>query len=259
MTLVLTIKVKEGLVLAADSRRNFPSGRPPIDNAIKLLTFKNHKHVAALVSGDAIIYGWDKRAPNELLPDLEAELPSRRLSISNYSERLLTFFQDHYENQWKYLVEKRKLPEALQQNIIFQVAGFDENEDDGRVYKKTLFGRAKLLSRNPYQLKPEFYFDGGGEILKENTYGIACGGTRKTFQKVYKEYFSDNKELMHPHSNGTCEYRIPDKTSLEGATALAYSLMRRAICLNAEIGGPIRVCTITRDGGLKMLVSFKIS
>ncbi|MGA3198140.1 MAG: hypothetical protein ABSD89_01890 [Halobacteriota archaeon] len=256
MTLVLAIKVKEGLVLAADSRMNF-KGHPPRDNAIKLLPFKNHKHVAALVAGDAIISGWDKREPSELLPDLEAELPSRRLSISNFSERLLTFFKDHYENQWKYLVEKRELPEALQQNITFQVAGFDENEDDGRVYKKELFGRAKLISRSPYQLKPEFYFDRGGEILKGNTYGIACGGNCNIFEKVYGEYFSGNKDLIQKPRNpdGTC--RIPDKTSLQEAKTLICSLIGRAIysqrdVKNGEIGGKICACTITQDDGLEM-------
>ncbi len=252
MTLVLTIKVKEGLVLAADSRMNFRE-RPPSDDALKLLTFRNHKHVAALISGDAIIEGGDDCAPNELLPKLEAQLPLERLSIFDYSEWVPTRFQKCYQNAWERLAKIGKLSEKAKADIIFQVAGFDENENDGRVYKVTLFGRT-TRSYYPFKIQPKFNVGGKEEILKGN-YGIACGGKREIFQKVYDEYFSDNKKLTQnpPPSDGTCEYRIPDEISLQGAKILAYSLMRRAIDLNPEIGGEIHACRITRDDGAKML------
>jgi hypothetical protein len=253
MTLVLTIKVKEGLVLAADSRTNFTDGRPPIDNAFKLLTFKNHKHVAALVSGDAMIEGGDDCAPNELLPRLEAKLPLKRLSIFSYSEWIPARFQECYQNAWERLAEKGKLSEKAKADIIFHVAGFDENDNSGRVYKVTLIGRTNR-SYYPFKIEPKFNVGGKEEILKENACCIACGGKSETFQKFYNEYFSNNKKLTQnlPPSDGTCEYRMPDKTSLEEARTLACSLMRRAISVNAEIGGQIRACTITQDGGLIM-------
>ncbi len=101
-----------------------------------------------------------------------------------------------------------------------------------------LIGRTNS-SHNP--LEPKFKLLDRREILKGDAYSIACGGKYKIFQKVYKQYFSGNKELMQNsrHSDGTC--RIPDTTSLKETIALAYSLMRRrrAICsqrclMNAE-------------------------
>ena len=257
MTLVLTIKVKEGLVLAAESRMNFRDGRPPSDKTIKLLTFKNHKHVALLVSGAAIIVEGDDCAPNELLPKLETTLPLERLSISDYLEQLHKCFEACYKNEWEGS-QRPGMENALtlNQQTTFHVAGFDENEKDGRVYKLVLDLRAER-SNDPPKSELTILPVDGAELLKGSTYGIACSGNCKIFEKVYKEYFSNNKKMIcSRHPDGT--YRVPNKTSLRGATRLAYSLMRRAIssqrCVkDAEIGGPIRICTITRDDGLKML------
>lgn len=258
MTLVL-IKVKEGLVLAADSRRNFPSGRPPIDDSIKLFPFKNHnhKHVAVLVSGAAIIVEWDDCAPNELLPKLETKLPSERLSISDCAEQLHKCFEACYKNE----CESSKRPEMenrLTSNpqTTFHVAGFDENEKEGRVFKLVLNLRVARSNIPPPELRIIPVDE--GEILKGNTCGIACGGNCNIFEKVYEEYFSDNKDLIQKPRNpdGTC--RIPDKTSLQEAKTHICSLMGRAIysqrdLKNAESGGgKICACTITPDDGLKM-------
>lgn len=258
MTLVLTIKVKEGLVLAADSRMNFPGGRRPSDSSRKLFTFKNHKHVAVLVSGAAIIVEDDNCAPNELFPKLEKELPSERLSISVYAEQLHKCFEACYKNEW----EGSKRPEMenrLTSNpqTTFHVAGFDEDVRDGRVFKLVLHLRAER-SNNPPKTELKIILVDRGEILKGNTYGIDWGGNREIFERVYKEHFSGNKDLMRSPRYPDRACRIPDKTSLQEAKTLICSLMRHAISSqrylkNAEIGGQIRACTITRDGGLKML------
>jgi hypothetical protein len=203
-----------------------------------------------------MIEGGGDCAPNELLPKLEAKLPLKRLSIFAYSERVPARFQECYQKAWESLAKNWKLREGAKAEIIFHVAGFDENKNDGRVYKVVLTGRA---NRSLNRLEPEFKVLDRREIMKENTYCIACGGKREIFQKVYNEYFSNNKELMQnpPPADGTCEYPIPEM-SLEGAEIFVCSLMRRAINLSAEIGnaeiaGEIHACTIPQDSGLKML------
>lgn len=104
-----------------------------------------------------------------------------------------------------------------------------------------LIGRTNS-SHNP--LEPKFKLLDRREILKGDIYSIACGGKYKIFQKVYKQYFSGNKELMQNsrHSDGTC--RIPDTTSLKETIALAYSLMRRrrAICSQRCLMNAANVC-----------------
>ncbi|MGA9079814.1 MAG: hypothetical protein WB581_06255 [Halobacteriota archaeon] len=257
MTLVLTIKVKEGLVLAADSRMNFPGGRRPSDSSMKLFTFKNHKHVAVLVSGAAIIVEDDNCAPNELFAQLEKELPSERLSISVYAEQLHKCFEACYKNEW----EGSKRPEMenrLTSNpqTTFHVAGFDEDARDGWVFKLVLHLRAER-SNNPPKSELKILPVDGGELLKGSTCGIACGGNCKIFERVYEEYFFGNKDLIQKPRNPDGTFRIPDKTSLQEAKTLICSLMGRAIysqrdLKSAEIGGEICACTITQDDGLKM-------
>jgi hypothetical protein len=91
VTLVLAIKVNEGLVLAADSK---VSCKSPRKDAAKVLTFKNkknHGHVGALVSGTTVL-NESTQMPDKLLPELEAELPPHRLSVEEYANRFHDFF-----------------------------------------------------------------------------------------------------------------------------------------------------------------------
>ena len=245
MTLVLVIKVKEGLVLASDSRMNFTDGRQSRDDATKLLTFENHKHVAVLVSGEAIIEGGDDCAPKELLPKLETIFNSKRLSIADYCEQLCTCFRKCYESAWERLAENRKLSLYAQATIVFHVAGFDDNESDARVHKLTLVGRTDHNTTS-FGLKPTFS-PFGKKMLQGNTYGIACGGVCEVFENVYRY----DEELAQNPQNADGTWKIRDETSLQGAIDLACSVIEKSKKMNPHIGGLTRVCIITQDDGLK--------
>ena len=115
MTLILAIKVKAGLVLAADSRRNLEwqiaeneSAPSYLDDATKLLAFKNeiHAYVGVLAYGAAII---GDQMIDKLLSGFEAALPSERTTIDKYAQKLTDFFMANFGDER----ESRGLPRNL--------------------------------------------------------------------------------------------------------------------------------------------------
>jgi hypothetical protein len=260
MTLVLTIKVKEGLVLAADSRRN---SMPPRDDAVKILSFKDerHRYVAALVSGTAAIDENDPRTPNELLHDQkrDEELRRERLPVEEYALCFHDWLRPHYEAEWE--KHRKKIPMGtLVLPTTLHVAGFNVNEDIGRVLLGAHF---RYSTEEPYfddltfRLNPAPNQRRPPEKMKGKVDCMIASGLTHVFQKAYKEHFSGHQKLIEdlPPVDGTWE--VPNETSLQEAKTLICSLMGRTIysqrdLKNAEIGGKICACTITPDDGLEM-------
>jgi hypothetical protein len=248
---------------------NFTDGRPPIDNAIKLLTFKNHKHVAALVCGDAIIGGRHARPPDAPLPELEATLPLERMTILQYVQKLCNFFMRRFEEQ--------NVTEGRFSSTTFLIAGFDKKERVGRAYSVVI----------PYDYHNPDYSPQVKELLKgEDKFGVECCGQREIIKRLYKghpsyyervtqdrvtrtalqtEFSPEQTEQIlqilkeNELHEGTKLWRSFDDLSLREAVELAYFFMwttikaQKFMKVDVVCGGAIRGCTITRDGGLKML------
>jgi hypothetical protein len=247
MTLILAIKVKAGLVLAADSRRNLEwqiaeneSAPSYLDDATKLLAFKNeiHAYVGVLTYGAAII---GDQMIDKLLSGFEAALPSKRTTIDKYAQKLTDFFMANFGDER----ESRGLPRNL--NISeetppsatkFLVAGFDTNEYTGRVYRVTV----------PYHPTQIGYLPGNEELLQEKC-GIVCGGESNTFNQVFQKLLSRSESEQTLPAD--CSWGMPGDISLLKAVELACDVMEQSKRLNDKIGGPIHISTITMDEGLK--------
>lgn len=283
MTLILAIKVRDGIVLAAESRRNLnriegnkatPAGY--CDDAIKLLYFKNknHRYVGALASGNAMIGG---RLPNALFPELEATLPLERITIREYAQKLLDFFMARFNDERKSrgLGEFNANEELGPDPTTFYIAGFNKKESVGRVYSVMIPSDYDNLRDYSPQVK---------ELMKENPFDIEWDGQREIIRRLYEGYSSYNecviedalKEIISPDINNGLTKRLLqtltrtelhqdtggwksfEDLSLQEAVELAYFFMQTTIDAQkfmegrAECGGTIRVCTITKDEGLKM-------
>lgn len=284
MTLILAIKVRDGIVLAAESRRNLnrvegniavPAGY--CDDATKLLYFKNknHRFVGVLASGNAMIGG---RLPYALFPELEATLPLKRITIREYAQKLLDFFMARFNDERKSrgLRELNVNEDPFPEPMKFLIAGFDKKESVGRMY-------SVMIPYDYNNLQDLFYSPRVKELMMENTFDIEWDGQGEIIQRLYKGYSSYNewvienalKETVSPDVNNGLTKRLLqtltrtelhqdtggwksfEDLSLQEAVELAYFFMQTTIDAQkfmegrAECGGTIRVCTITKDEGLK--------
>jgi hypothetical protein len=252
MTLVLVLKVREGLVLAADSRRN---SKPPRNDAAKILSFNetNHRHVGALASGDVVIDKSDVRTPYELLLELEekGETPINRLQIEQYAGWFKDRFGSHHE------AELGKKKEVRSTSTTLLVAGLNENEEEGQVWSVNFHCFAGNFT--PLQ-SPVLMAGETDRMVARGTLKAPAGKNLSAFQMAYKSYFSEHKELIREIEDPDSwlgPWKLPDHTSLKDAARGAYVLIQRTIshrrCRRepTQIHDPIHVCTITRRDGLK--------
>ena len=172
MSLGIVIKGPEGLVLAADSRvtlaPQMPDGtRVPVffDNARKILNFQDHKYIGAVTYGLA---GIGLRTAYSLLPEFEAKLPSDKLSVKVFADKLSDFFK----SQWNAVPPPPPAPPgAPPQNITFVVAGYNEGEPYGEVYLIEIPNSPTPVQHHP---SPSF--------------GITWGGQREIVDRLVRGY-----------------------------------------------------------------------
>jgi 20S proteasome alpha/beta subunit len=142
MSLVFVVKVPEGLVLAAESRKTvkFQDKKGGIyqgtyDSTPKVLTFKRHDYVGVVTCGLAAI---GLKAIHSYLPELEKYLKKERLSVLRFSEKLSAFFAE----QWN-----AAKPEERVEPISFIVAGFDKADPYGKVYSFDIPSNSKPIEQ----------------------------------------------------------------------------------------------------------------
>jgi len=160
MSLGIVVKGSEGIVLAADSRVTLTAMLPnnvqlPVnfDNATKLLTFAEpNQWIGAVTWGDAVIGTSpnDVRTAQSFIPEFEVGLPSERLSVQAFAQRMSEF----YMQRW----QEKMPPNHQTSGMVFCVAGFDAGSAYGSVY----------LFNVPNQLVPE--------ERSANDFGITVGG-----------------------------------------------------------------------------------
>lgn len=166
MSLGIVVKGPEGLVLAAESRVTLTAGMGAsqqqvhvnFDNATKLLSFsKPNTSVGAVTYGQAAIH---LRTAHSLLPEFEAKLPQKRLTVKDFSVRLSKYFHD----QWKAMMPaKYKGPD-----MTFVVGGFDKGEPYGRVFQFEIPRKPKPTEKHS----------------KTGDFGITWGGQREVVDRL---------------------------------------------------------------------------
>jgi len=249
MSLGIVIKGPEGIVLAADSRvtlaPQMPDGtRVPVnfDNARKILNFQDHKYVGAVTYGLA---GIGSRTAYSLLPEFETKLPSDRLPVKDFADRLSDFFKA----RWSAAPPPPQPPNIPPQNITFVVAGYNKGEPYGEVYLIEIPNTPTPVQHHP---SPSF--------------GITWGGQREIVDRLIRGYderaitiiqrvLSLNPNQLPPllGNLGQLALNIPIAfLSLQDCIDLAIFFVRTTIEAQRlsmgirAVGGKIDVAIITR-------------
>lgn len=180
MSLGIIIKAPEGIVLAAESRVTLtaekritdPSGAVAkekisvnFDNANKLLKFNEpYDRFGVVTYGQAAI---ELRTAQSLVPEFETTLNGERLSVEMFAQKLSDFFL----YQWKAVI-----PDDWKgQNMIFDVAGFNDNEPYGRVYKLEIPSKPKPVEQH-------------GKVGDKYQFGITGGGQHEIMSRLMLGY-----------------------------------------------------------------------
>jgi hypothetical protein len=130
MTLVIVIKNREGVVLAADSAATLSrigSNGREIDRihvhskAKKIVSLdKPHNYVAAITYGRATI---DGKTPNYYLREFELRLPKERISVKAFADELSSFFIEKWDQS-----EDKATYTDQEFDMRFCVCGFNKDE-----------------------------------------------------------------------------------------------------------------------------------
>src|SRR5258708_40118501 len=96
MSLGIVVKSPEGLVLAAESRVTL-LGAVPVTfvHATKVLSFRGpNDSIGTVTYGQAAL---GLRSAQSFLPELEASLPTQRVSVSDFAQSLQQFFTKQWQ------------------------------------------------------------------------------------------------------------------------------------------------------------------
>jgi hypothetical protein len=253
MSLGIVINSPEGVILAAESRvtlsfkdENSNLMHINFDNATKLLSFSNpHNYVGAVAYGQSAI---GQRTIHSFLPEFEASLPKKRISIDEFAKKLSDFFMIQWQ---KTMPSDYKGP-----SITLVVGGFNEGEPYGCVY----------IIEIPNKPTPEIR---GNKL----TFGITWGGQREFVDRLISGYDNNALAIIQKTCSvdatkipdlmkelQTLQMKIPlDTMALQDCVDLAIFFIRTTI-IGQQLtiglrgcGGPIDVATITRRDGFRYI------
>jgi hypothetical protein len=251
MSLGIVIKGPEGIVLAAESRVTLTAQTPTgplhvnFDNATKVLQFhKPNTSVGAVTYGQASI---GIRTAHSFIPEFEAALPTDRLSVAEFAQRLSDFFLA----QWNGVMPTP----YVGPDMVFAVGGFDEGQPYGRVF--------------------DFYIPSRPAISEQNAAGsgIVWGGQREMVDRLIQGYDASLPGIVQSTLNLNPQQTaallaalqplampLPiDAMALQDYIDLATFFIRTTIAgqkLTVGIrgcGGPIDLAAITRNNGFQFI------
>jgi hypothetical protein len=182
MSLGIIIKAPEGLVLAAESRITLTTqtqqkaaqtglvivekNNVNYDNANKLLSFNQPFDRYGVVT-----YGLGSiglRTAQSLLPEFETSLAGKtKLSVSEFAKSLSDFFME----QWKLA----NIVNHKGSGMIFNVAGFDDNEPYGTIYQFEIPGKPNPIEQNK-------------KVNNQHQFGITAGGQYEIMSRLMMGY-----------------------------------------------------------------------
>ena len=266
MSLGIVIKGPDGLVLAAESRVTLTvetsQGQPipPVtfDNAKKVLAFDRQSHIGVVTYGLAAIRF---RTAQSFVPEFEGKLRPHvvtndgrvvcdRITVEVFAHKLSEFFMKRWQDA--------ALDDHEGPNMVFIVAGFNDDEPYGRLYVVEIPGNPEPSARHP-----NLNFD----------FGMTWGGQRDFVDRLIRGYdhrlpdeitktlnLSPKKTQAMMTALEPLQMRLPfEVLALQDCVDLAVFFIRTTI--NAQklaltlraCGGPIDVATITRSEGLRFI------
>ncbi len=229
MSVIVAVKCREGIALAADSRCSFSLGDGgeygTWDGGMKLQSLRPpHQWVGVAVGGN----DWLDLKTLDCVQEIEASLPPRRLSVAEYAKALG-------------VVLKRRA--SYRTRMFAIVAGLDEGADAGHVYAVEVPDRPDPVEHHAGAL------------------GVTYGGMREFIDRLLQGYddrllvedMALRQHLLTPLALATM--------TLRDAVDLAGFLIRTTVDAQrfagnfgfVASGGPIDVATITAADGLRFV------
>ena len=254
MTLSIIVKAQKGLALATESRVTHTTTEQTAantqvsritfdDNSEKLLTFyPPHNFVGVLTHGRAKI---GERTAYEYLTELEEQLPEKRVSVFEFAKNLSNFFM----KQWNTTIGSDYKGDSIE----FLIAGFNENEEYGRIYEVKIPDNS-----DPFEVCEDFdmLLRGQKEIVHRIRYGYDYHLPKIVTDAL--KLSEEQKEKLSKALKSLWGY-FPDllaSLSMDNLIDLCTFLIQ--ISINAQkfmdpryqgCGGPIKICTITKQNG----------
>jgi hypothetical protein len=222
---------------------------PPIfvnfDNATKLLAFSEpHSYVGVVTWGNAMI---GLRTAHSFLPEFESTLPTDRLAIPDFAQRLSDFYMD----QWKQAID----PGYGGPPMTLVVGGFDAGDPYGRV----------LLMDLPHSPVPIEHNAG-------TNFGVTWGGQREFVDRILQGFDGRLVPIIENVLGSSAEaesikQRLQElqmplplpALALQDCVDLAIFMIRTTIVAQSltvgirGVGGAIDVATVTRSDGLRFV------
>ena len=257
MSLGIAFKGPEGIVLAADSRVTLTTEVPQgdriavlpstFDNATKLLEIPKQRYVGVVTHGLGGIGSKEPRTAHSFVPELDAQLPNRRLPVRDFADALSCFFVD----QWR-----ATMPERWQgPDMTFLVGGYDEDAIYGSVWQIDVPSHPEPREWNR---GTEFGLTWGGQLEYVNR---LIKGFDPALPSLARECLGLTDEQTHgleSYLEERLSSHIPYQfLPLQDCVDLAVYLIRSTIQLQTwtvgvrGVGGAIDVATITRTGGFQ--------
>jgi len=261
MTLSISLKVPDGLVLASESLQTLegtvtgkgelgvkcpkcqeefkisdlplppiriPSGSSPTANKIYEVT-KRMPNLGVATFGAAFL---QRQTVESHLRSFEGEKVVGKETVAEISQKLLDYFQNILSKE----VDISKLPDKVAP-IGFQVAGFDPNETEGKIYLVETGKNPKVTPQNP----------------EKGSFGCTWAGDGRVVAKLWKE----DPSIAIPTPN----YGF---MTLQDAVDYAIFLIRTTVSYQTfatmipTCGGEIDVMTITYIKGIEWVQKKKI-
>jgi hypothetical protein len=268
MSLGIAFKGPEGIVLAADSRVTLLTLQPPLpgqsvpmlaastfDNARKLLRPAGQQFIGIVTYGAGALGTTEPRTAHSFMPDFERELEGTgRLAVRAFAEKLSAFFL----GKWQSLMPANLGPG---QDMVFLVAGFDEDAAYGTVYDVVIPTRPEPVEQCA------------------GTFGLTWGGQREIVDRILQGFderaipaicqqlgaTEDQGIALRQHMKQTLSLQIPYQfLPLQDCVDLATLLVHTTAQLQTwvvgvrGVGGPVDVATVTRTEGLVELQMKKV-
>lgn len=261
MSLGILIKAPEGIVLAAESRvtltveniQKQEKIHSTFDNATKVLSFNiPHDKFGAVTYGQAAI-GF--RTAQSFIPEFESDLKNNKkdkLTVLEFANELSSFFNE----RWKATVPQNyKGP-----NMVFNVAGFDDNEAYGRVYNFEIPQKPTPIEQHP-------------PTNGQHQFGISWGGQREIVERLMLGYDSRLLKILQDGKIITAD-KIPQIQGMLRQISLQATIQFMPLqdCINLALlfirttieaqnltvglrgcGGPIDVAIITKNNSLNFV------
>lgn len=257
MSLGIAFKGPEGIVLAADSRvtLNIQSTSGAVvqvtssyfDNATKMLTFPSQPFIGAVTYGLGALGTNEPRTAHSYLAEFENAIAGReRMKVGDLAAELGAFFLAQFT---------AVMPKGWSGgDLVFLVAGYDDGEDYGRVYRVTI---PSAPAPDEQQIG-EFGITWGGqmEIVARllNGFDLQVLEVSKKALKLSTAQVTTMRDALRQAVAAQIPYQF---LPLQDCVDLSIFLIRTTAELQSwqvgirGVGGAIDVATITRTEGLR--------